>query len=75
MTAYEIYLLAGGLFGSLAIISIISAILGEGSPRSTAIMVLIAASCLFMAKRNTDGVVSIDDIPPAINKLIGVISG
>jgi len=38
--------------------------------RGAVICVALAAGLLFMAKQNTDGIMSINDIPPAINKLI-----
>lgn len=70
MTAYETYLLLGSFFGALAIISVSSVLLNEGSVRGAVICVALAAGLLFMAKQNTDGIMSINDIPPAINKLI-----
>jgi len=45
-------------------------LLNEGSVRGAVICVALAAGLLFMAKQNTDGIMSINDIPPAINKLI-----
>lgn len=72
MTAYEVYLLLGSLFGALATISITSMLLNEGSARGTVITIALAAGLLFMAKQSTDGIMSINDIPPAINKAIGI---
>jgi len=73
MSAYEIYLLIGSFFGALCIISVASALLNEGSARTTALLVLLTCGFIYMAKQNTEGAVALNDIPPAINKLIGII--
>lgn len=75
MSAYEIYLLVGALFGALAVISIASAILNEGSARATAILIAVGAVFFFLAKQSNGGVVSIHDISPSINKVISMLLG
>ncbi len=75
MTAYEIFLLLTGLAGSLTVISIISAILNEGSARATAMLILITGVLYFLTKRNSEGVVDFEDISPAINKLLSYFVG
>ena len=75
MTTYEIFLLLTGLAGSLTVISIISAVLNEGSARATAMLILVTGVLYFLTKRSSDGTVDFQDISPAINKLLSFFVG
>ncbi len=75
MTAYEIYLLFTSFFGALTAVSIISAFLNEGSARATALLGLISVGFYFMTKRNSEGLVSTQDIPGAIGKALSYVIG
>lgn len=70
MTTYEIFLLAGSLFGSLAVISLASVFLDRGSVRVFATFAVIALTSLYVADRYSPNGLNAYDIPPAINKVL-----
>jgi hypothetical protein len=73
MSAYDIFLILLGLFGSLTIISILSAILNEGSARATAMLIALTAGFYFLADRSSEEAVSFDAISASISKLVALL--
>ena len=72
MSSYEIFLLAAGFFSVLAIISLASMILDQGSPKIFLVLAVLSAGAGYLSFVNSpDGRVDLDDIPPAINTFIG----
>ena len=74
MTSYEIFLLAGGLAGVLAICALASVFLDRGSVRIMAFLAVVTGGCLYLADGYSDEGLNFYDIPPAINKVIGMFS-
>lgn len=70
MSAYEIFLLAGAFFAALSVISLASMLLDQGSSKIFFILLAITIGASYFALINSPNGIDINDIEPAINKLI-----
>ena len=75
MSLLDIYLLLLGLFGALAVTSVVSALLQEGSLRVTVVLLAITGGFYVLAKRGSEGSVTGNDISAAISKLVNMVLG
>ena len=75
MSTYEITLLVGALFGAMAILSFASMILDRGSVRIFLTCLVIAAGSLYLAHRNGENGLNMNDLPPTLGKVVQWVRG